>query len=115
MTESEKRTVMAVFGELLEKPYKELNTFLGSETIREMQMIYRRLRWELSYDEDLVALRYKLVDGGVHVVVGTHNDVYLDNVYFAGEEYDNGVLTFDDFLTNIIIYFEADICLEEAK
>lgn len=46
MTEAEKRTVLAVFGELLKKPYSELNTFLGSLTIEEMQKLYLRLKYE---------------------------------------------------------------------
>lgn len=37
LTANEKRTVKAVFGELLKKPYSELNCFLGSLTIEEMQ------------------------------------------------------------------------------
>lgn len=58
MTNDEKRTVLAVFSALLEKPYRELNTFIGSETIKEMQEMYSRLRYEdylkrygKSYDE----------------------------------------------------------------
>ena len=46
MTEAEKRTVLAVFGELLKKPYGELNTFLGSLTIEEMQKLYSKLKYE---------------------------------------------------------------------
>lgn len=46
MTDAEKRTVRAVFGALLEKPYNELNTFLGSLTIEEMQRLYNRLKYE---------------------------------------------------------------------
>lgn len=46
LTVNEKRTVLAVFGELNKKRYSELNTFLGSETIREMQTLYQKLRYE---------------------------------------------------------------------
>lgn len=42
----EKKVVLEVFGELLKKPYHELNTFLGSVTIDEMQKIYSRLKYE---------------------------------------------------------------------
>lgn len=46
LTENEKRTVKAVFGELLKKPYSELNCFLGCLTIDEMQKLYLKLRHE---------------------------------------------------------------------
>ena len=46
MTDLEKRTVRAVFHELLKKPYAELNTFLGSITIEEMQKLYSKLKYE---------------------------------------------------------------------
>lgn len=51
LTANEKRTVKAVFGELLKKPYSELNCFLGSITIEEMQTLYSKLRYE-QYCED---------------------------------------------------------------
>lgn len=46
LTTNEKRTILAVFDELLRKPYSELNTFLGSLTIEEMQKLYGKLRHE---------------------------------------------------------------------
>ena len=46
LTADEKRTVKAVFGELLKKPYAEINTFIGSLTIREVQKIYSKLKYE---------------------------------------------------------------------
>lgn len=46
LTQNEKRTICAVFGELLRKPYNELNTFLGSLTIEEMQKLYSKLHYE---------------------------------------------------------------------
>lgn len=46
LTTNEKRTVKAVFDELLKKPYSELNCFLGSLTIKEMQTLYSKLRYE---------------------------------------------------------------------
>ena len=46
LTENEKRTVLAVFGELLKKPYGELNEFLGSLTIQEMQKLYYKLKYD---------------------------------------------------------------------
>ena len=51
LTENEKRTIKAVFGELLKKPYSELNSFLGSITIEEMQTLYLKLRYEQYCDE----------------------------------------------------------------
>ena len=42
----EKRVILEVFGELLKRPYRELNTFLGSLTISEMAEIYERLYHE---------------------------------------------------------------------
>ena len=51
LTADEKRTVKAVFGELLKKPYSEINTFLGSLTIEEMQKLYSKLRYEQYLDE----------------------------------------------------------------
>ena len=51
LTANEKRTVKAVFGELLKKSYSELNGFLGSITIEEMQKLYSKLRYEQFCDE----------------------------------------------------------------
>ncbi len=46
MTKKEKALVTVVFGELLKKSYGELNAFLGSLTIKEMQDLYGKLRYE---------------------------------------------------------------------
>ena len=46
MTREEKRTVKAVFGELMKMDYHKLTLFLGSETIRDMEEMYNRLRYE---------------------------------------------------------------------
>lgn len=47
MTRNEKRTVVAVFGDLLMNfRYDELNTFMGSITIEEMQKLYNKLKYE---------------------------------------------------------------------
>ena len=46
MTKEEKNVILAVFTELLNKPYSELNTFLGSETIKRMQELRSKLRFE---------------------------------------------------------------------
>ena len=46
LTKEEKRTVREVFGELLRKPYDELNSYLGSLTIKEMMWLYRKLNYE---------------------------------------------------------------------
>ena len=51
LTENEKRTVRAAFIELLENPYSEINCFLGSLTIEEMQRLYSKLRYEHYCDE----------------------------------------------------------------
>lgn len=45
-TEREQNVVMGVFGELLRREHNNLNTFLGSETIKEMSKIYSKLRHE---------------------------------------------------------------------
>lgn len=46
MTREEKRTVLAVFTELLKMDYDKLNGFLGSLTIKEMQDLWHKLRYE---------------------------------------------------------------------
>lgn len=51
LTTNEKRTVKEVFGELLKKPYSELNCFLGTLTIQEMQKLYSQLRYEQYCDD----------------------------------------------------------------
>lgn len=58
MTAHEKNVVMAVFSTLLEMGYSELNTFMGSITIKEMSDLYHRLKYEdycqkhgLTYEE----------------------------------------------------------------
>lgn len=43
LTENEELTILAVFHELVDRPYNELNCFLGSETIRRMCELYNRL------------------------------------------------------------------------
>ena len=57
LTDNEKRTVRAVLGELLKKPYKELNTFLGSLTIQEMQILYNKMKYEKYCEEH--GIRYE--------------------------------------------------------
>ena len=46
LSKEEKRTVRAVFGELMMKSDRELNTFLGSITIEEMKKLYYKLKYE---------------------------------------------------------------------
>lgn len=46
LTKKEKKVVLAVFSELLGRKYHELNTFLGTETINEMQVLCSKLRHE---------------------------------------------------------------------
>ena len=43
LSEDQARTVIAVFGELKKMKYSDLNTFLGSITIEEMNDLYFRL------------------------------------------------------------------------
>lgn len=51
-TEQDEKTVLAVFDSLMHMPYTELNTFLGSETIKEMTALYWKLKY-LSYCESV--------------------------------------------------------------
>lgn len=44
LSERELTVVTAVFDDLLRKPYSELNTFIGSETIEEMSELFCKLR-----------------------------------------------------------------------
>ena len=46
LTANEKRTVLSVFDELCKKSYSELNMFLGSITIKEMQLLRLKLQYE---------------------------------------------------------------------
>lgn len=51
LTAKEKATVLAVFDDLLRKPYSELNTFIGSETIKDMRKLYHELKYEWYCDK----------------------------------------------------------------
>lgn len=56
LNESEIRTVLAVFYELQRKSYDELNTYLGSETIKEMTALNSKLdKW---YKRDVLNMEY---------------------------------------------------------
>lgn len=46
MTKEEKRTVLAVFGGILQNRSEDMQYFLGSETIGDMQELYSRLKYE---------------------------------------------------------------------
>ena len=46
MTKEEKRIVMSVFGSILKLKYEEMNNFLGSMTIKEMQEMYNKMKYE---------------------------------------------------------------------
>ena len=46
LTANEKRTVLSVFDELCKMRYSDLNTFLGSITIKEMQLLRLKLAHE---------------------------------------------------------------------
>ena len=59
LNDKQVRTILAVFGELVSKPYGELNTILGSITIQEMTELNSKLdSWYkdkvlgYKYDED---------------------------------------------------------------
>lgn len=46
MTNREKQVVLAVFDALCKQDDRHLNTFLGSETIREMHSLCEKLRYD---------------------------------------------------------------------
>ena len=46
LTADEKRTVLAVFDDLMHLPYSEVNRFVGSLTIQDMQKLYSKLKYE---------------------------------------------------------------------
>ena len=52
LTESEVRTMVAVFDKLMRMPYDKLNTFLGSITIEEMRALWAKGRRELGLDRE---------------------------------------------------------------
>lgn len=76
MTDNEKRTVLAVFGELLKKPYDELNTFLGSLTIEEMQRLYHRLKYEPYCDRHGIKYEDMTEDDFIQAYDEEHGDEY---------------------------------------
>lgn len=50
MTKRDKKTVLGVFKTLLNIPYGELNTVLGSLTLEEMYDICHKIKKELNID-----------------------------------------------------------------
>lgn len=46
LTSREKNLVQGIIGDLLSKPYNELNKTFGTETIQEMANLYSRMRWD---------------------------------------------------------------------
>ena len=40
LNENQIKTILSVFGELRKRPYEEINTFIGSITIDEMNELY---------------------------------------------------------------------------
>lgn len=46
LTKAEKRTVQAVFSEMLKLPHAKLNSIVGSVTIEEMRKLYSKLYYE---------------------------------------------------------------------
>lgn len=46
ITQREKQIVLSVFSDLLRKSFAELNTFIGSETIKDMAEMYHRLSFD---------------------------------------------------------------------
>ena len=90
MTREEKRTVKAVFGELMKMDYHKLNLFLGSETIRDMEEMYNRLRYEpyckrhgIRYEDgDFIVCH---IDGGISVSAHRHGKMVDGNDASGGE------------------------------
>ena len=78
LTADEKRTVKAVFGELLKKPYSELNCFLGSITIEEMQTLYSKLRYEQYCDERGINYEEMTEDDFIFAEEEKTNEYYND-------------------------------------
>ena len=78
LTANEKRTVKAVFGELLKKPYSELNCFLGSLTIEEMQKLYSKLRYEQYCDERGINYEDMTEDDFISAEEEMTNEYYSD-------------------------------------
>ncbi len=46
LTSDEKRTVLAVFDELVKMKYEKVNSFLGTMTIMDMQRLHSKLKYE---------------------------------------------------------------------
>ena len=78
LTANEKRTVKAVFGELLKKRYSELNCFLGSLTIEEMQKLYSKLRYEQYCDDHCIKYEDMTEDDFIFAEEERANEYYND-------------------------------------
>lgn len=78
LTANEKRTVKAVFGELLKKPYSELNCFLGSITIKEMQTLCLKLRYEHYCDERGISYEDMTEDDFILAEEEIANEYFMD-------------------------------------
>ena len=78
LTANEKRTVKAVFGELLKKQHSELNCFLGSLTIEEMRKLYLKLRYEQYCDEHGINYEDMTEDDFISAEEEMANEYYSD-------------------------------------
>ena len=78
LTANEKRTVKAVFRELLKKPYSELNCFIGSLTIEEMQKLYSKLRYEQYCEDHGIKYEYMTEDDYISAEEEMANEYYSD-------------------------------------
>ena len=78
LTANEKRTVKGVFGELLKKPYSELNCFIGSITIKEMQKLYLKLRYEQYCDARGIKYEDMTEDDFISAEEDMANEYYSD-------------------------------------
>jgi len=80
LTKAEKRTVLAVFQELEKR--KDLNTFLGSVTIREMQELCRKLEHEEYCESHGVAYEDMseddFVNAALEKISGTARNTIID-------------------------------------
>lgn len=79
LTKNEKSTIKAVFRELLKKPYSELNCFLGSITIKEMQTLYSKLRYEEYCDNNGITYEEMTENDFCNAEEDMANEYYRDD------------------------------------
>ena len=109
LSEKEVRTCLAVFDELRKMPYSKLNTFLGSITIEEMNALDIKMAgWYHNQEKPKTVMKYKDVGEQLLIVIEKNGELMYAETYRSGEDYNNGELTMEDFLTNIEFYFDAE-------